>query len=103
MSTKVDIQLDQRTDLNMVVFKAKDQRGAVIDLTGVEGEATFKTSYNSASKFVLPVTCNANGEVIMTGNTMQTNVAAGYYVFDILLNNGNRIVSGLATVKPAVT
>lgn len=103
MSTSVHITIDQRSTFTLVLYRARDQRNQVIDLSGLTGNASFKINYTSNSAFSLPVTTNANGEVIISGNTTQTDVAAGRYVYDVLLSNGNRIVSGLATVNPAVS
>lgn len=103
MSNTVHITIDQRSALSLVLYRARDQRGQVVDLSGVTGNSAFKINYTANTSFTLPITTNANGEVIISGNTTQTNVASGRYVYDVLLSNGVRIVSGLATVNPAVT
>lgn len=103
MSTQVAITFDQRSNFSLVLFRARDQRNQVIDLSALTGTSTFKINYTSPQSFTLPIATNANGEVIISGNTFQTDVPAGRYVYDVLLSDGNRIVSGLATVSPAIT
>lgn len=104
MSTAINLTIDQASVFTLVLFRARDFRNQVIDLEGITGNADFKIDYNSSSvAFTLPIVANANGEVIISGNTESTNVPPGRYVYDVLLDNGIRIVSGLATVNPAVT
>lgn len=102
MSTQVDFTFDQRSQFSLVLYRARDQRGQVIDLSGLSGQSAFAINYTNSIAFTLPVSTNANGEVIISGNNVLTNVPAGRYVYDVLLSDGNRIVSGLATVKPAI-
>lgn len=103
MSTTVSLTIDQRSNFTLVLHRARDSRGASIDLSALSGNSAFKISYGANTSFSLPITTNANGEVIISGNTTNTDVPAGRYVYDVLLSDGNRIVSGLATVNPAVT
>lgn len=102
MSTQVDFTFDQRSNFSLVLYRARDQRGQVIDLANVTAQSAFSINYTNGIAFTLPVSTNANGEVIISGNSVLTNVTAGRYVYDVLLSDGNRIVSGLATVKPAI-
>jgi hypothetical protein len=103
MSRSVDIAIDQRSNFSLVLYRARDQRNQVIDMSALTGNSAFKISYSSVNvAFTLPITTNANGEVILSGNTTQTAVPAGRYVYDVILNDGNRVVSGLATINPAI-
>lgn len=102
MSTQVAITFDQRSNFSLVLYRARDQRNQVIDLSGLTGNSAFKINYTANASFSLPITTNSNGEVIISGNVASTNVAPGRYVYDVVLNDGNRIVSGLATVNPAI-
>jgi hypothetical protein len=103
MSTSVNLTFDQRSTFSLVLFRARDQRNLPIDLSGLMGVSAFKINYTTGNTaFSLPVMTNADGEVIIYGDAEQTDVKPGRYVFDVLLSDGNRIVSGLATVIPAI-
>jgi len=102
MSTAVNLTFDQRSVFSLVLLRAKDQRNLPIDLSGLTGVSAFKTNYTSNTSFTLPIATNANGEVTISGSQEQTDVKPGRYVFDVLLSDGTRIVSGLATVNPAI-
>ncbi len=103
MSTTVSLTFDQLSVFRTVLLRARDVAGQPIDLSELSGQSAFKISYNSNVAFQLPVETTANGEVIITGDLETTDVPAGRYVYDVQLSDGNRIVSGLATVNPAVT
>jgi len=103
MSTEVHVTFNQRDTFSKVIHRERDKRGQVVDLSGLTAEATFKVNYTTKKSFNLPVAVNMNGEVILSGDQYDTDVAAGRYVYDIVLSNGVRIVRGLATVNPAVS
>lgn len=102
MSTSVNLTFDQRSAFSLVLFRVRDERGLPIDLSGYTAVSAFKINYTSNVAFSLPLECTAAGELIIGGDMTQTDVKPGRYVFDVLLSNGNRIVSGLATVYPAI-
>lgn len=102
MSTTVNLTFSQKSAFRHVLFRARDPRNLPIDLSGVSAVSAFKVSYTANVAFTLPVETNAAGEVIISGSVAETTVKAGRYVYDVLLSDGTRIVSGLATVNPAI-
>lgn len=102
MSTQVVFALDQLSAQTFVLFRARDERNQVIDLSGVTAILAVAINYTAGIAFTLPCTTNANGEIIVTTTEDDTDVPAGRYVYDVLLSDGRRIVSGLLTVNPAI-
>lgn len=102
MSTTVNLTFSQKSAFRHVVFRVRDQRNLPVDMSEYLGVSAFKTSYTANVAFTLPIECTADGEIIISGSVLETDVKPGRYVYDILLNDGNRIVSGLATVDPAI-
>ena len=102
MSTSVNLTFDRRSNFSLVLLRARDERNLPIDLSGLLGVSAFKINYTSNTAFSLPIVTTANGEIVIYGDVEQTNVKPGRYVYDVLLSNGDRIVSGLATVNPAI-
>jgi len=98
-----DVEFNQRSAFTIVLHRARDKRGQVINLADRTANCCFKINYRANVAFQLPVSTNGNGEVVLSGNTTNTDVPAGYYVYDVLLDDGNRIVTGVATVRPSVS
>jgi DUF4097 and DUF4098 domain-containing protein YvlB len=108
MALKANIQIDQGTTYSTNI-DVTDDNGDPVDLTGYSGAAQLRKHYTStnAHSFTVAI-ANASGVVTlsMTAN-VTANIAAGRYVYDCELTDGDgtvsRLIEGIVTVTPQVT
>lgn len=85
--------------------------GSPFILTGCEAKASMKKSYYSNSttaEFVVQINDPTEGIIVMSLPYANTaNIAAGRYVYDLLVkdssNNVTRVLEGIVNVLPQVT
>lgn len=109
MAIKANIIIDQGTDYSTNI-SLTDDNDAVVDLTGYSASAQFRKTYTSANSVAFSTAISPALGVIaisLTANA-SANVAAGRYVYDVVLTNGtthivSRVVEGIVTITPRVT
>jgi hypothetical protein len=108
MALKANITIDQGTSFATTI-DVTDEEGNTIDLTGFTGAAQMRKHYTSSAQTAFTVSITfSTGEVTLSMSANVTNnIAAGRYVYDCELNDGNgtisRLVEGIVTVTPGVT
>lgn len=109
MAAKVNINIDQGTSLNKVIYRSRTTMGANVDLSGLTGVCTLKKNYAASSGHTIDVQFSNTGDVriVATANTT-IGIPSGRYVYDILAHNValgtyERIVEGYAAVAPMVS
>jgi archaellin len=108
MALKANITIDQGTSFATTI-DVTDEEGNIVNLTGFTGAAQMRKHYTSSTYYAFTVTITAGtGEVTLSMTANATNnVAAGRYVYDCELTDGNgtvsRLVEGIVTVTPGVT
>ena len=108
MALKANIVIDQGTSFATTI-DVTDEEGNIVNLTGFTGAAQMRKHYTSSTYYSFNVAITAvTGEVTLSMTANATNnVAAGRYVYDCELNDGNgtisRLVEGIVTVTPGVT
>lgn len=105
-----ELFLEQGTDY-VTTITIDDVNGDPFDLTDYIGKGQMKKSYYSSSataNFVITITQPENGAVEIKLDSANTaNIAAGRYVYDVVIknssNNVTRILEGIVNVLPQVT
>lgn len=111
MSATFNLVLEQATTFNFQ-FQIKND-STPLNLTGYTGTMTVRPFTGSSTTTLLGTTANgyivfnaAQGRVTVTFPSTITNIAAGRYVYDLVLTNGSivtRYLEGQFTVTPGVT
>ena len=108
MSTKANIVIEQNSDFSVPITLTNDDSGEPLVITGFTANASLR-KYYTASNVVLFDTNLVDGCLTISMNAANTaNIAAGRYVYDVLLHNTpanvtSRLVEGIVTVLPGVT
>jgi hypothetical protein len=111
LSATFNLVLEQATTFNFQ-FQIKND-STPLNLTGYTGTMTVRPFTGSSTTTLLGTTANgyivfnaAQGRVTVTFPSTITNIAAGRYVYDLVLTNGSivtRYLEGQFTVTPGVT
>ena len=111
MSATFNLVLEQATTFNFQ-FQIKND-STPLNLTGYTGTMTVRPFTGSTTQTLVGTTANgymvfnaAQGRVTVTFPSTITNIAAGRYVYDLVLTNGStvtRYLEGQFTVTPGVT
>ena len=111
MSATFNLVLEQATTFNFQ-FQIKND-STPLNLTGYTGTMTVRPFTGSTTETLVGTTANgfmvfdaAQGRVTVTFPSTITNIAAGRYVYDLVLTNGSivtRYLEGQFTVTPGVT
>ena len=105
-----ELFLEQGTTFSTTVT-IDDAYGTPYDLTGFTAKSQIRKSYYSTTPtadFVISIPTPENGLLTLTlGHTQTANIAAGRYVYDVVIkntsNNVTRILEGIVNVMPQVT
>jgi hypothetical protein len=107
-SRKINLLIDQgSTYTNTLVLV--DTFNQQIDYSGYSGQGQLRKYYTSSTAVSFAVNTDnaAAGEITLSLTAEQTSdIAAGRYVYDVELTNGDvvtRVLEGMATVTPEVT
>jgi hypothetical protein len=111
LSATFNLVLEQATTFNFQ-FQIKND-STPLNLTGYTGTMTVRPFTGSTTQTLVGTTANgymvfnaAQGRVTVTFPSTITNIAAGRYVYDLVLTNGStvtRYLEGQFTVTPGVT
>ena len=111
MSATFNLVLEQATTFNFQ-FQIKND-STPLSLVGYTGTMTVRPFTGSTTETLVGTTANgymvfdaAQGRVTVTFPSTITNIAAGRYVYDLVLTNGSivtRYLEGQFTVTPGVT
>jgi hypothetical protein len=111
LSATFNLVLEQATTFNFQ-FQIKND-STPLNLTGYTGTMTVRPFTGSSTTTLVGTTANgfmvfnaAQGRVTVTFPSTITNIAAGRYVYDLVLTNGSivtRYLEGQFTVTPGVT
>jgi hypothetical protein len=108
MAVKANIIIDQGTDYTTNITLSNDN-AEIIDLTGYTATAQIRKTYTSTTATSFSTSVNATAGILTLSlpATATANLAAGRYVYDVLLKSSanvkSRVVQGLVTVSPRVT
>ena len=108
MAVKANIIIDQGTDYTTSITLSNDN-SEIVDLTGYTATAQIRKTYTSTTSTSFTTAINAAAGIITLSlsATATSNLAAGRYVYDVLLKSSanvkSRVVQGLVTVSPRVT
>lgn len=109
MAAFSEITIEQGATFNTTV-NVTDVYNASVNLYGYSASSQMRKSYYSttAQTITSTVTGIANGEITLSISSANTaNLTPGRYVFDLIINDGNdvvtRVIEGIATVLPSVT
>jgi hypothetical protein len=108
MAVKANIIIDQGTDYTTNITLS-DVNDTMLDLTGYTATAQIRKTYTSTTATPFTTTVNtATGSVLLSlSSTASANLAAGRYVYDLLLKSSanvkSRVVEGIVTISPRVT
>ena len=111
MAGFAELYIDQGTTFNSVININDDTTNEPVNVAAYSFSSQVRRSYYSANisaNIVCAITDAANGEVTMfMSKANTTNLAAGRYVFDVMMTDGNnttsRILEGIIDVTPGVT
>jgi hypothetical protein len=111
LSATFNLVLEQATTFNFQ-FQIKND-STPLSLVGYTGTMTVRPFTGSTTETLVGTTANgymvfdaAQGRVTVTFPSTITNIAAGRYVYDLVLTNGSivtRYLEGQFTVTPGVT
>lgn len=107
MAIKANIVVDQGADYSTDIALT-DSESNVIDLTGFTANAYIRKTYTSTTGQSIATSINATAGVITLSLTAaaSANLAAGRYVYDVLIKSSanvkSRAVEGMVTVTPRV-
>lgn len=105
-----ELFIEQGADYNITIT-IDDVDGLPFDLTGYTSKSQIRKSYysaNAAGQFTITIPTPTNGGIVLALPAANTaNIAAGRYVYDILIkdssNNTTRVLEGIVNVLPRVT
>jgi hypothetical protein len=105
-----ELFLEQGTDFTTSIT-LDDVNGIPYDLTEVQAKSQVKKSYYSTSPtatFTISINDPLDGVIILQlDNHVTSNIAAGRYVYDVIIkdgaNNVTRVLEGIVNVIPQVT
>lgn len=105
-----ELFVEQGADYNTTItLDAAD--GTDYNLTGYTAKSQIRKSYysaNATAQFTITIPTPNNGGLIMALSSANTaNIAAGRYVYDVIIkdssNNVTRVLEGIVNVLPRVT
>ena len=105
-----ELFLEKGTDFTTTITLA-DVNGDPYVLTNVIAKSQIRKSYYStspAANFVITINDPTNGVIVMSLDSPTTsNIAAGRYVYDVVIKNSantvTRVLEGIVNVLPQVT
>ena len=105
-----ELFLEQGSDYSTSITLT-DVNGDPYDLTNYTAKSQVKKSYyssNTTANFVITINDPTSGVVAISLDSANTaNIAAGRYVYDVLIknssNNITRVLEGIVNVLPQVT
>ena len=105
-----ELFLEQGSDY-VTTITIDDAVGVPFDLTDYQAKSQIKKSYYSSSataNFIITIPQPESGSVQIALDSANTaNIAAGRYVYDVVIknssNNVTRILEGIVNVLPQVT
>ena len=105
-----ELFLEQGSDYSTSITLT-DVNGDPYDLTNYTAKSQVKKSYyssNTKANFVITISDPTSGVVSISLDSANTaNIAAGRYVYDVLIknssNNITRVLEGIVNVLPQVT
>lgn len=105
-----ELFLEQGTSF-ITTITIDDVYGIPYDLTNITAKSQVRKSYYSTSPtadFVISIPVPTNGTITLSLDASVTsNIAAGRYVYDVVIknnaNNVSRVLEGIVNVLPQVT
>ena len=105
-----ELFLEQGTDFTTTIT-LDDVYGIPYDLTNIQAKSQIKKSYYSTTAtatFTISISEPTSGTIILQlPNTTTANIAAGRYVYDVIIkdqaNTVTRVLEGIVNVIPQVT
>lgn len=105
-----ELFLEQGTDFSTTIT-LDDVAGVPYNLTNIQAKSQIKKSYYSTSAtatFTITINDPSNGVILLQlPNTTTANIAAGRYVYDVIIkdsaNTVTRVLEGIVNVIPQVT
>lgn len=109
MAQKVHLVIDQGTDFSSSI-SVEDENSEPIDISSntYSFRGQIRKTYESSSSANLTLTGTNEGKLIISFSANSSaNLAAGRYVYDVVMtdpaNNTIRLVEGLVNITPRVT
>lgn len=108
MAIKSNLIIDQGSDFatNIVI---RDENDQVLNITGYAANGSIRKTYSSSNTVLFNTSISGNSGIVTISlpASATANIAAGRYVFDVIvtdtLSRKKRVVEGIMTVTPAVT
>ena len=109
MATKANLVIDQGSTFS-VDLTLQDENGDALLLAGYTANSQMRKWYTSstpAATFTIYLNDVTGVITLSLDSSTTSNLTAGRYVYDVLLNSGagvkSRIIEGIVTVLPSVT
>lgn len=105
-----ELFLEQGTDF-LTTITLDDVNGVPYDLTDIQAKSQIRKSYystNPTANFTITISAPTSGRIVLQlPNATTSNIAAGRYVYDVIIkdsaNTVTRVLEGIVNVIPQVT